>query len=356
MQRTLRLTAVTCLTAAAFLLPGLARGDTLKARSFEGDLFLVSAPNVAASLIRPDGAQVPLALPSTALVNSFTAAGEKWYAAAVDVAAPTPMAGPRRLVVLEGSGSEMKELETPAVLDRAQLREPLLLADSGGLLGLAWIEGKAPRGQMIRLASWTAGGWSEPLTVSPRGPGSQMALSAVVLRDGSFLLAWAAFDGQDDEILWSRWDASGTATRPTRLSEDNAVPDVTPHLWPTPDGGALAAWSRYDGREYRLRLASFDGTSWSRPQAVGPRGSLYPTFQAGLRGEPILLYQQAVPRGWYAAELDDQDRIARLAGVETPRNDRPALTPGPGATLAMVWRDPAGPLAASTVLDWRPAR
>ncbi len=335
-------------TLSLLIMPVGANAEALKARDVDGELILVGTARQGSYLKRADGTRVDLPLPPTALVQSFAAGDGQWYAAAVDL-----RPGGRRLVVLKGSGAKVKELPAPAVLHAAELREPSLLVVEGALAGMAWVEGKAPRQQVVRVAAWSVGGWREPVTVSPRGPGSQMALATTRLGDGSWLLAWAAFDGSDDEIMWSRWDASRWSagdgvTAPARLAGDNAVPDITPHLWTTPDG-AMAAWSCYDGDDYRVHLARFDGTAWSEPDIRGPKGSVYPTFHPGSDG-PLLLYQNAWPRGWSVAELDGQGRVRRLAEIETLNPERPLLGED-GASL--MWIGEGGASDTSDLI-WRP--
>lgn len=340
------------LTAASLLLaaPSSARAAAWKARSDGGDLVLVDAANGAYVTGSRGGGRVDLPLSPKSLVHSFGAVGREWYAAGVDFAGET-----RRLVVLKGSGAKVKELPAPPVADAAQLGEPSLLIDAYGLKALAWIEGRAPRRQAVRIASWTAGGWRQPVTVSPPGPGSQMALAAAVLGDGSCLIAWAAYDGADDEIMWSRWTAADGPGPPARLAADNAVPDITPQLWATPDGGAFAAWSRYDGHDYRVNLARFDGAFWSEPEVVGPKGSVYPAFHDGPEGA-ILVYQQAVPRGWNVAELDGTGKVLKETGVETAESEPPLLEDVTGRGVSLVWIDRSGARSSVSGLAWRPVR
>ncbi len=72
---------------------------------------------------------------------------------------------------------------------------PRILADSDRLGGLVWLEGPESGSLGVRSAHWTAEGWSEPAWVSKPGSGSQLALTARVLADGSWLAVWSAFDG-----------------------------------------------------------------------------------------------------------------------------------------------------------------
>lgn len=354
MKRTLRRPIVHRSTATILLAistVSAAEAGAFKARTPDGDLVLVDAAGQESYVARSGGGdRVRLPLSPSSLVHSFGAAGEGWYAAAVELAG-----GGRRLVVLTGAGAAATELPAPTVTDAAELAEPSLLIDAGGLKGLAWIEGRAPRLQVVKVAAWTAGGWREPATVSPRGPGSQMALATAALGGGSFLLAWAAFDGQDDEILWSRWTAAAGPSPPARLGADNAVPDITPHVWPTPDGGAFAAWSRYDGRDYRVNLARFDGESWSEPEVVGPKGSVYPTFYGGPDGA-LLVYRQAVPSAWNVAELDGKGKVLRETGFETAESEPPLVWEAAGGEVSLGWIDGSGALSKTSGLAWRAVR
>jgi len=322
----------------ALVVPAAVRADALKA----GEIVLVRTADDAGFVQRPDGTRLALPLAVDADVHAFAASGERWWAAAVEHG--------RRLVVLEGAGDAVRTLPAPEVPDDARLAEPTPLVDAGGLHGLAWIEGEARR-QSVRAALWSAKGWRTPVTVAAPGPGSQMALTAVRLDDGSWLFAWAAFDGRDDEIRWSRW-RGGEASVPERLGPDNAVPDVTPRLHAVP-GGALAAWSRYDGNDYRLHLARFDGGAWTQPESVGPAGSLYPGFEPGPDG-PVVVYLRADPRAWVAGELDAHGVIRRQAEVPTHAVERP-LVRVTRESVSMSWVDGEGAEQASRI-DWRDVR
>ena len=206
----------------------------------------------------------------------------------------------------------------------------MLLVDGGRLAGVAWLEGDGERSFSVRAAVWTGSAWQAPERVSFPGPGSQLGLTGAVLADGSWLLAWSAFDGHDDEIVWSR--KVGASWQPVkRLYPDNAVPDITPALAATADGGALIAWSRYDGHGYALRMARFARGAWGDEHAAGPSGSLYPTFL----GAAKLLYLDAAPRGWSVLDLDPRGRAKARASVASAL-DRPAVRFSGGAA-EMRW-------------------
>lgn len=203
------------------------------------------------------------------------------------------------LVLLVEEAARVSTLPVPAFRTGKLRHDPQPLVAGGELAGLAWLEGIDGRSLAVRFARWDGERWSRPRTVAVPGPGSQTALAAARLADGSWLLAWSRFDGADDEVVWSRsagpegesWSA------PRRIAADNAVPDVTPALAATGGGGAVAAWSRYDGEDYRVVTARFDGRRWSAPRAVSPAGSFEPRWERAEDGRPQLVFRTALPRG-----------------------------------------------------------
>lgn len=205
----------------------------------------------------------------------------------------------QRFLLYTGRGGEVTALPAP---ERARPENRLAsarwLASSGPepLHGLAWLEASRPRGQEVWLAPWGEGYFELPFRLVADGPGSQTALDAAVLADGSWLLVWSAFDGEDDELVWRRRQADGSWVG-GRVSADNGVPDITPRLRVTRDGAALA-WSRYDGRVYRVRTARFEDGSWSGEDWAGPADSLYPEWAGG---DDTLLYFEGASRTWTAA-------------------------------------------------------
>jgi hypothetical protein len=213
------------------------------------------------------------------------------------------------------------------------------------LAGAAWLEGPESRQYEVRYAPWIDGKFGAPEVVSPRGPGSQLALAGAQLADGRLLLVWAGYDGSDDEIWFSVRTAGGGAwTAPARLADDNATPDITPAVVAFGQG-ALVAWSRFDGSEYRLMSARFDGARAGPARWSAPAGSLFPSFERGPSG-PALLYRDARREAWTVAELDAEGAASRSALVESADEGRP-LVSFEGSSV--VWR-----FGDRTALsDWR---
>jgi hypothetical protein len=333
------------LLALAWALPPLSaaeRAPALVSTTGEARLEFVTGRRIAAKL--PQGAEL----------EASAALDTGWLAAGTQPAAGT--SGARDLLLLTGDGGvdsqAVSTLPSPPGRTGTLRQEPLPLVDDGRLAGLAWLEGDSRRSLGVRFAAWNGAGWDMPQVVAPPGPGSQLALTAARLADGSWLLAWSAFDGKDDEIVWTR-EHSGAWSRPRRVAADNAVPDTTPALT-TVSGGALLAWSRYDGSDYRVVTSRFRNGKWTRPETAAGAGTFYPTFEPAGAGKPLLLYRTADPQGWEALAVDTAGRPLRRAAVpaasEASARTRPQITEnaegvsfrwpaaqGPGAERAAAW-------------------
>ncbi len=318
------LTALLTFTLLLAATPALAAGQAYKTAA--GELLMPSADGHN-FVQRPSGHLVELPLPKASRVSDFRRAGEEWLVAAVS------RAGEPRLELLRGSGSEVEVLPAPAFEAVAELQEPVFVAGDEGLQALVWLAGDAHHKLAVRASRWTGAGWGATETVSPPGEGTQIALSATVLGDGSWLVVWAAFDGRDDEILWSRF-AGGAWSPPRPIADDNAVPDVTPTVTAVA-GGALAAWSRWDGNDYRVNVARFDGERWSPPAVAGPAGSTAPGFSDTAR--PYLLYRNADPAAWSVIELDEGGAALREATIPVAEPQRPILERVTEQSVTFEW-------------------
>jgi hypothetical protein len=228
--------------------------------------------------------------------------------------------GRRTLFLLSAEGA----VAAPAGQEAAQRRGPVFFVEDGRLQGMAWLEGNDDRTLAVRAAEWNGHTWKTAEPLSRPGPGSQIGLAGAVLADGSWLLAWSAYDGEDHEIVWARHTAQGwSAARP--VSKGNSVPDITPALTAA-GNGALLAWSRYDGESYRLQLARFEAGSgkdgsWKDERPIAPSGSFHPSFQ-GL----LLLHQSARPSSWSVLELSPSGKVLRRSAALSALMERPVLS------------------------------
>ncbi len=257
---------------------------------------------------------------------ALPAGAAPWRAAALErggVLNGTQSAGERReRFVLADAGGGAAALPAPP-RPIARLRDqPVPLVSGGELRGLVWLEGESRESYGLRVATWSGGAFGDPVEIAPPGPGSQLAPTVAALEDGRFLLVWAGFDGTDDEI-WASVGSAESWSRPVRIAPDDAVPGITPDIVAVP-GGALVAWSQYDGSEYRVALARFDGVGFAPLEASGPRGSLFPTFESG--GEsPRLLWRDAAGDGWVLVELERGAALVERARLAGPGDERPGV-------------------------------
>ncbi|HEX4966275.1 MAG TPA: hypothetical protein VF173_36035 [Thermoanaerobaculia bacterium] len=296
----------------------------------------------SARLELPGGGTLQVALPERAEVSSLAATDAGWAAAGSFPDA----AGRQRLFLLAGDDAGSRTLPEPPAQTGQQRRAPVLLVDGGRLAGAAWLEGDGIRTLAVRAAAWNGRQWQKPQWVSKPGPGSQLALTGAVLADGSWLLAWSAFDGTADEIVWSQ--RVGTSWRPAqRVSAPNAVPDITPSLMAT-TSGALLAWSRFDGHGYQLRTARFERGAWHDERAAAPSGSLYPAF-LGAPDHPRLLYLEAAARSWSVADLDATGKVLAKASVAATSLSRPVVDSQGSGGVRLRW--PAEKRQATAVLE-----
>ncbi len=270
----------------------------------------------------------------------------------------------RDLFVIAGDAAasrDARELALPRVTAGTVARQsPVLLADPqrpATLEGVAWVEGPDPRSGSIRFAGFDGGfdGAFGPVeVVSPPGPGSQLALRGAVLNEGELILVWSAFDGRDDEIMWSR-RRDGRWSPPARIHPDNQVPDITPAL-AVFDHRALAVWSWYDGNDYRLVASELDAGVWGEPRSIAGAGSLYPELLATERA-PWLLFYEASPPQWRLDELDERFFATRSLSAPVDRTDPPAVIALDQRGAQLEWpATPSGESVTRRSALWEPLR
>jgi hypothetical protein len=330
--------------ACLLLAPALRSQTEPLQASRDGRSWVLTAAQGSARLETPDGRSLVIPLPKKAQVTSLAALDGGWAAAGSFEDGD----GIRKIFVLRGSGTASRALSVPPGQEDGRYG-PVLLAAEGRLAGLAWLEGDGPRSLAVRASAWSGARWEAPVAVSRPGPGSQLALTGAVLADGSWLLAWSAFDGQDDEIVWSRRAPDGAWSKAQRVAPGNEVPDIVPALTAT-GNGALLSWNRYDGEGYRLLLARFSGGAWRDERTIAPAGSLYPSF-VDEAGRPALVYLSVVqPRAWAVLEMDASGRVLGRAAVPSSL-DRPVVG-FEASEVRMRWpaaaREAAAPLERKT--------
>ncbi len=326
-RRTLVATLIAALPMAA---SAQVPRDTMRARIGTDTLTLIQQTAGTTTVVSSASGRHTLSLPAGAYLSSLTSAGAHWYAAGVDEGAAAP-----RLLVLRGTDGQAREMAAPET-DSLLVSHPVVVAGGETLDALLWLEGDRFDALSVRAARFDGESFGTPEIIAPPGPGTQIALSAVKLSDGSMLAVWSAFDGEDDEILWSRTTRRGWSA-PARVEEDDSVPDVTPSLRAVSDG-ALLTWSSYDGNDYRVRLAKFEDGTWSATQTIGGKGSVQPSF-SDIEGSPVVVFKTAVPRTWTVLALDG-DSVTRpraKGSIPLETNRRPLVDRSSEGLLSVHW-------------------
>jgi hypothetical protein len=307
----MRLALSSLLLAATLTWPAAAAPELLAAGTAATPLRL--RIDAAGARVEGGTADERIALPAGGNLDSFVALREGWLAAG-----SVPVTGGRELALWRSAGkSAARALAPPPWRSGAVRAFPVPLVDAGRLVGLAWLEGEAVDRFAIVASGFDGERWDDPVVVAPPGPGSQLALAATVLDDGSWLLAWSAFDGEDDEVVWSRRARGGRFSAPRPVAAGNTVPDVTPALR-ADGGGALLAWSRYDGNDYRLVMTRFAAGRWSDPEWAAGAGTLQPRWQGD-----ALTFRDAARGAWVAASVDALDRLRVESTAPSPAEPRP---------------------------------
>lgn len=240
----------------------------------------------------------------------------------------------REVMLLQRDSAGTKRIAAPIPRRHPLRLRPVLMVHQEEFAGLGWLEGGDLTSLSVRAATLSGDEWGEIAIIAPPARGSQTGLTGTILDDSTWLFVWSAYDGSDDEILWSR----GTADRWTkaqRLDNNNPVPDIMPAVVAV-DGGALLAWSRVIEGHYQVMMSRFDGTNWTPPQELGPPGSLEPGFVAR-DGALLLVYRLAWPRAWAVAGLRSSGRVERWSSVAEESAARPVVLTFSDSDLELSW-------------------
>jgi hypothetical protein len=262
---------------------------------------------------------------------SLIPAGESWV-----LTATFTSRGRRELLVLLGAdGADPVHVAPPPGRTGPIRTQPVPLLRDGRFDGLAWLEGDDRRRLAVMAATWSGAAWESVQTVAPPAAGTQTALAGAVLDDGAWLLAWSAFDGTDDDVLISQRRREIWST-PARAHADNDTPDITPAVVAYRDGARIA-WSRFDGEDYRLTLATLRSSRITEERTLGDPGAVLPLFVRDGGGEQ-LLYRSVTPYGWTLIEIDAGARPwRRVQFPDTTFGDRAVpdvATDASGAVLS----------------------
>ncbi len=91
---------------------------------------------------------------------------------------------------------------------------------------------------------------------------ADMDFPAVIDLNGTVWVAWAHFDGEDDEIYCMHSDADGWSI-PVQVNKKDSWPDICPVLKLSSEGVVSISWRGYDGKRYAAYSSCWDGEGWS---------------------------------------------------------------------------------------------
>lgn len=325
------------LTFLVSLATGLSAADRDVYQASAGERSVVLIAEAGATWIQEGTSLRAVQLPADSWLNRIKLTESGWVAGGTrafddgqDLLLMINEAGATRVATLPGART-------------SPIRQGVVpLVEKGTLVGIAWLEGDDLEQVAVYAAQWTGDSWGTPELVSPPTPGGQVALSGEVLANGSWILVWSRFDGEDTETVWSRRSGPDEWRPFEAVHEPNSVPDLTPAVIAI-DDRALVAWSWYDGDTLRQRLSRLEGNEWIDTGFRGPAASIYPSFLEGPLG-PRLLFQTIVPRGWTVVQLSRNGRPGLSASVGEASHTRPALFDDEDE-LRFTWPAPASEIS-----------
>ena len=312
--------------------------QTVSQASFAGRSYALVREDGRYALVDDAGAATSVPVERGTVLDSVAALGSGWLAAGrLSPGAERASQGAEAaLVLLRGDERGAEALPVPPTADSVTMSAQALV-EGGELAGLVWLEGSDSSALGVRAARWNGSGFSAAEWVAAPIDGSQLALSATVLGDGSWLLVWSAFDGKDDEIRWSRHDGTSWSA-PRRLHAENRVPDITPVVAATADG-AVVAWSRYDAGSYRGRVMRFDAAAgWRDEERIGGPHTVFPFFAADESGRgPVLVFREGIEGRWEAIELGARGEVRTRSRFDGSAKERPLVRRGAGGAARLEW-------------------
>ena len=94
--------------------------------------------------------------------------------------------------------------------------------------------------------------------------------SIIIDNKGTPWLAWAGYDGIDDDIYYTFWNGNAWKT-PEKVNTDDDWPDTLPILALNNQGAPEVRWSGFNGSKYIRYFSTWDGNRWSQEaEAINP--------------------------------------------------------------------------------------
>ena len=221
----------------------------------------------------------------------------------------TPRALVAIMVLVASLSASLLEIPAAYGAGRADLQGLTVVKTSDGRLWAVW---SADDGQDTDLlySRWDGRDWSPAGTVVANAGTWEQSPSLAVAADGTVWVSWVSESLQEGTLYVSRWlgyrwaNAAlvpiGQASRPRQ-----------PVLAAFPSGEMLLAWVGFDGTDDEIFASHWDGRTWSVPERVGRDDSdpwaydTQPRLAVGPDGSAVLAWTG------YVRFLDDKIFVAR---------------------------------------------
>jgi len=157
---------------------------------------------------------------------------------------------------------------------------------------LVWVESGAE--DKLRIASTY---FDQPLTIATGPPYSLTSPTICIDWRNQAHIIWAKPVQGRDRLFYCRLFGSDFS-QPEMLFPDNPFPSLLPEAQIDFLGRLWLAWSSYDGEDYEIFAACFDGTSWSAPQKItsNSRADLFSAWTQLPDGGLFLSWLQSGPK------------------------------------------------------------
>jgi hypothetical protein len=137
---------------------------------------------------------------------------------------------------------------------------PSISSGPNGTTWVVWTVLKGNNSDLYFTTSLKEGEWAEPTQIITN-LSSNSAAMILVDRTSSPWVVWSGFDGQDDEIFFTRWNGTDWDF-PLMINDDNSTPDIIPSLTLNDEGFPVVRWLGFADDGYLLLAKEWNGFSW----------------------------------------------------------------------------------------------
>jgi lysophospholipase L1-like esterase len=172
-----------------------------------------------------------------------------------------------------------------------------------------------------------------------------------VVFDGSGF-AWVFWNETKEKswrVVFRRFDGTAWSPAATVLREA-AVPWVNPDIARDGKGSLWLTWSGYDGADYEVYLARWNGAGWTAaiPLTDNGQNDLYPSLAIGPEDLPVISWERSGRKGnqVFAVTYKEGDPVSETAVSPPDRQETRSRTVSLGGKVRFIWKS-AGELVVT---------